>query len=174
LRAANNNATQRYSDPEALFRAHHVQLVRTLTLATGDAELAADAVQEAFVQLCLHWSRIERYDDPVAWVRRVAVHRAANLRRSLERRGRALMRLGHESGATAFEGDRPETRERHLGSLPSAMMQIPQRQRLAVSLHYLEGLSTVETARAMGVTEGAVKRHLFRARKALLTLLEVE
>ena len=59
---------------EPIFRAHYARLVRALTLGCGDAELAADAVQEAFVRAHERWDRIGRYDDPVGWVRRVAVN----------------------------------------------------------------------------------------------------
>ncbi len=67
---------------EHVFRAHYDRLVRSLTLACGDAELAADAVQEAFVRAHVRWRRLRHYEDPVGWVRRVAI----NLLRDQHRR----------------------------------------------------------------------------------------
>jgi len=43
--------TLHYSSPEALFRAHDSRLVRLLIIASADSDAAADAGQEAFVQL---------------------------------------------------------------------------------------------------------------------------
>jgi RNA polymerase sigma-70 factor (ECF subfamily) len=53
------------NDFDALFAGHYARLVRTLTLVAGDQELAADAVQEAFVRAHLKWRKISRYDDPI-------------------------------------------------------------------------------------------------------------
>jgi hypothetical protein len=70
--AARTDATStRFDD---LFRALYDRLVRSLTVACGDREQAADAVQEAFVKAHVRWRRIGRYDDPIGWVRRVAIN----------------------------------------------------------------------------------------------------
>jgi len=49
---------------------------RSLTLQlyayTGDLPAAQEIVQEAFCRALPRWHRIRRYDDPVAWLRRVA------------------------------------------------------------------------------------------------------
>ncbi len=161
-----NKATVRFIDPEALFRAHYARLVRSLAVAAmGDTDAAAEAVQEAFVQLCLNWHRVGEYDDAAAWVRRVALNRLLNRRRSLLRRTAALVRLEHslEPPAAATELS-PE--------LAAALYRLPARQRVAVALHYVDGLSTSEVAHSMGVSKGAVDRHLHRARAALRLTLE--
>ena len=72
---------------ETLFRAHYARLVRALAVVAGSQEAAADAVQEAFVKAHLHWRRIQRYDDPVGWIRRVAINK---LRDDHRRGGRNL------------------------------------------------------------------------------------
>ena len=41
-----------------------------------------DLVQEAFIRAWKRWDRIRRYDDPVAWVRRVAWNLAMTRHRS--------------------------------------------------------------------------------------------
>jgi RNA polymerase sigma factor (sigma-70 family) len=52
-----------------------------------------------------------------------------------------------------------------------AVERLSVRQRAAVFLTYWEDLSPNEVAERMGVTPGAVKRHLARARKRLAELL---
>jgi len=152
-------------DPETLFRENYTALVRSLAVACGDSEAAADAVQDAFIQLCLHWKRVRKYDNPVAWVRRVAINRLSNHRRSLRRRTAALLRLVnqelHVSRDPGLQTD-----------LEAALERLPMRQRVAVSLYYVEDLPVAEVAASMGVSEGSVNTHLHRARAALKPVLE--
>jgi DNA-directed RNA polymerase specialized sigma24 family protein len=75
---------------EELFEREFAPLVRALGVAFADPEAAADAVQEAFIEADRRWRRIGRYDDPAAWVRRVALNRLRNGRRDRRRRGEIL------------------------------------------------------------------------------------
>ncbi|OPZ05928.1 MAG: ECF RNA polymerase sigma-E factor [candidate division BRC1 bacterium ADurb.BinA364] len=52
-----------------------------------------------------------------------------------------------------------------------AILQLPERQRLAIALRHAEGLGYREIADAMNLTPKAVERLLARARKSLLSLL---
>ena len=78
---------------EALFTREYARLVATLGVAWHDPEAAADAVQDAFVQAHRHWRKVSRYDDPAAWVRRVAINRLINARRGRTRQNAALPKL---------------------------------------------------------------------------------
>ncbi|HEX5616094.1 MAG TPA: sigma-70 family RNA polymerase sigma factor, partial [Acidimicrobiia bacterium] len=134
---------------EEVFRAAYWPLVRALTVAGGNREVAADSVQEAFTQAYARWSRLARYDDPVAWVRRVALHRLIDHERRRARGTRAVERLGppsvdHLPEPAAF-------------SLTEALDALPRQQRIAASLYYVEQLSIAEVAYAMELSEGAVK-----------------
>ncbi|MDZ7674175.1 MAG: hypothetical protein U5K30_03780 [Acidimicrobiales bacterium] len=57
---------------EGLFEQWYAPLVRALAVAFDDAEGAADAVQEAFIEADRRWKKVGRYDEPAAWIRRVA------------------------------------------------------------------------------------------------------
>lgn len=150
---------------EDLFRSSYARLLRTLTVvAGGDREAAADALQEAFVQAHVRWRRISAYENPAGWVRRVALNRLSNHFRKLDRGRRAQARL---HVAEAVPADLPEI------DLVAAFRRLPERQRAAAALFYLDGFSVAEIADAMGVTSGTAKRHLFRAREALRIDVEV-
>jgi RNA polymerase sigma-70 factor (ECF subfamily) len=148
---------------EELFRRAYAPLVRTLAVAVGP-EAAADAVQEAFLQADRHWRKVRGLDDPVAWVRRVAINRVANHRRELERRQRALTRIGPTDPANLGAGD---------VDLQAAIRALPERQQLAVCLFYLDDLRIEDIAAALGVTTGTVKSNLHDARRVLRAHLEV-
>jgi RNA polymerase sigma-70 factor (ECF subfamily) len=157
----------RVASPEALFEKDYARLVRALGVAIGDQEEARDAVQEAFVQAWQNWERIGGYDDPAGWVRRVAVNRLLNHRRTLLRRGQALVRLGSPQAHVA-----PPTEERLL--LSQAFAHLSARQRAALALRYVAGYSNSEIASALGVSEGTVSQHLHRGKESLRKLLEDE
>jgi RNA polymerase sigma-70 factor (ECF subfamily) len=150
---------------DELFRVHYARLVRALTLVSGSREAAADAVQEAFVKAHLHWARIRRYDDPVGWIRRVAINRLRDDHRRSIRKQRAVDRLASEQPTATF----PE--EPHDADLQWMLAQLPRQQRLALALFYVDELSVVEVAGAMRISEGAVKFHLHQGRQHLRQVL---
>lgn len=148
------------SQLEMIFRSEFSRLVGSLAAAAGSPDQAADAVQEAFIQAHLHWRRVGRYDDPVAWIRRVAVNRILNQRRSGRRRESAMARRGpgDEYVPHPLIGDL---------ALASALAALPLRQRTAMALRFIADLSVADVARAMNISEGAVKSHVHRARERL-------
>jgi RNA polymerase sigma-70 factor, ECF subfamily len=148
---------------DALFRSHYGPLVRSLTLAAGDRELAADCVADAFERCYVRWRRIQRYDDPAGWVRRVAVNRLRDHARRAGRGVRAVDRLAAEHA--------PAAPPDQLVELADLLAGLPTQQRVAVALRYVGGLAVAEVADAMGISEGAVKYHLHAGRERLRPLL---
>ena len=149
-------------DIEPYFRAHYGRLVRALTLVCGDSEAAADAIQEAFVKAHLRWRKVGRYDDPIGWIRRVAINGLRDEHRRSQRKDRAVTRL---SAGTADSTPAHEISE--LTDVAGAIAELPRQQRLAIALYYLEGLSVAETAATLDISEGAVKFHLHQGRERL-------
>src|SRR5690606_26433839 len=84
------------ADLNELYEAHSTRLVAQLYAYTRDQALAEDLVQEAFVRLVSRWSRISTYDDPVAWLRRVAWNLATSDWRRARRAQRLAVRLREE------------------------------------------------------------------------------
>jgi RNA polymerase sigma-70 factor (ECF subfamily) len=145
---------------ETLFRAHYGRLVRALAVVSGSQETAADAVQEAFVKAHLHWRRVQRYDDPVGWIRRVAINKLRDEHRRSGRKEKALEKLQADA--------RPEPIDWSTGpDAASLLAELPRQQRLAMALFYVEHLSVAEVAATMQLTEGAVKFHLHQGRDRL-------
>jgi RNA polymerase sigma-70 factor, ECF subfamily len=146
-------------DLESLFHAHHGRLVRALTVACGDEQRAADAVQHAFVKAHVRWRSIMHYDDPVGWIRRVAINRLKDERRGEVRKQRAMERLAaepQESGAAPSVDD-----------TKTLLAGLPRQQRLSLALYYVDGLSVAEIAATLRISEGAVKFHLHQGRNTL-------
>ena len=99
---------------------------------------------------------------------------ALNLARDVHRRRRrgraAQLRLVSDAGR---HGDLAVTAE-PLDRLAVELAVLPPRQRAALALRYVEGLSVREIAAALGISEGAVKFHLHAGRERLRPLVQRE
>ncbi|WP_203825413.1 SigE family RNA polymerase sigma factor [Actinoplanes palleronii] len=149
-------------DFEEFYQAFFQPLTIQLFAYTGNMAAAQDVVQEAFCRALARWKKVSRYDDPGAWVRRVAW----NLATSQWRRARTaalFMRRQREEYASAPSPDRV--------ALAKALATLPAQQRRAVILHYLADLPVSEIAAQEGVAEGTVKSWLHRGRTALAAQL---
>jgi RNA polymerase sigma-70 factor (ECF subfamily) len=155
-------------DFDEVFRASYARLVGVLTAATSDPELAADCVQEAFVRAHVRWRQVGGYDDPVGWVRRVAVNLVRDHARREARRRRAHDRLSADHVAT----DRAHEPSEQAVDLVAALSSMPPQQRMALALYYVEGLSVHEVASEMRVSEGTVKFHLHSGRERFRALVD--
>lgn len=139
------------------------RLTSQLYVHTGDLAEAQDVVQEAMVRALSHWSSVSTYDDPAAWVRRVAWNLATSRWRRL-RRGLELAATGrHEESTPGPEPDRI--------AIVGILAGLPIRQRQAIILHYLDDLPVSEIAELTGAAEGTVKSWLHRARATLAAQL---
>jgi RNA polymerase sigma-70 factor, ECF subfamily len=152
------------TDVTTLFNLHYARLVRSLTVICGNSEEAADAVQEAFVKAHLKWRKISTYDDPVGWIRRVAINKVRDGHRSKVRRDRAVERMGHQATLTAEQPAIDEVAE--------LLSTLPKQQRAAAAMFYVEQLTVLEIADALEISEGAVKFHLHQARQKLRAHIE--
>ena len=115
---------------EDFFRDEYPRLVPMLHVLTGDRHRAEDLAQEALLRAQRDWRRISAYDRPGAWVRRVALHAASNVSR----------RRGGRSGRSAASVWRETTTELPAADegLWRAVRELPDQQRWAVVLHYVE------------------------------------
>jgi len=153
-----------------LFAEHHAALHRYLVHLTGDADLAADAAQEAFVRLLTrgpalppgHADAADRADR--AWLFRVATRVALDERRAGARRRRLL----DAAPARVPMADAPpdahaalEARARHDG-VATALATLAPRDRTALLLREA-GFAHREIAEALGTTTGSVGTVLARA-----------
>lgn len=147
-----------------LYEVSYARLVGVVGAVTRDRQEAEEAVQDAFVRLLGQWEKVAGYDDPEAWVRKVAFGYASNRRRKVRNGVRALGRL-RPVDPPAPSGDAVDLRR--------ALAALPRAQREAVVLQGL-GLGVEEIARELGVAAGTVKSRLSRARAALTPLLREE
>src|SRR5712691_7056522 len=61
---------------DALYRDSFAVVVRSVRWVVGDTEVAREIAQDAFVAALVHWRKVSSYENPGAWVRRVAIRQA--------------------------------------------------------------------------------------------------
>jgi len=146
-------------DFAALYQARFVDLTAQLYAFTGDALETQDLVQEAFIRAWKRWDRISRYDDPGAWVRRVAWNLAMTRHKRLK-----IFRRVPDHRVTP-----PPTPESGLDRLDLvvALRKLPHQIRRVVVLHYLADMSIADIVAELDVAEGTVKSWLRRGRTEL-------
>jgi RNA polymerase sigma-70 factor, ECF subfamily len=147
---------------EAFYHAHHRRLVIAMYAYVGDLAQAQDLAQEAFARALSRWERLARYDDPLAWVRRVAWNLATSRWRQLRRLELFLARHRPEH-VPEPSTDRVD--------LDAALATLAPRLRRALVMHYLADMSVLEIAAHELVAVGTVKSWLHRGRSALAAAL---
>jgi len=145
---------------EDWYRSEYQNIVRSLVLITGNAEVAVEAASEACARALERWERVSVMASPSGWTYTVGL----NVARRALRRGRfeALL-LRREAAPPPLRNPAPELWE--------AVRRLPRQQRVAVVLHYVADLSQKDVASVMGVAEGTVAATLHSARKRLADAL---
>ena len=151
-----------------LFRRHRDRMFAVAMRTTGNRELAADAVQEAFISA---FRRADAYRGEAAvttWLHRIVVNACLDRLR----REKVSVRRAGDLG----ELDLPDLHDRHASTetalvVREALARLPEGQRTALVLVDMHGLPVAEAAVVLGVAEGTVKSRCFRGREALAAVL---
>jgi len=144
---------------ETFFRAEFPKMVALGLSLTGDRETARDLAQESLLRAYVNWDRIEGLDRPGGWVRRVLINLATDHHR---RRRTVGSRAGQRQASGQLLPDDPVSEDWW-----AAVRALPDRQRAAIALHYLDDRPIAEVAEILGIAPGTVKSSLAKARDTL-------
>jgi RNA polymerase sigma-70 factor (ECF subfamily) len=128
---------------ERFFEAQHARLYGTLCLVTADPREAEDVMQEAFLRLWERWDRVRAHPDPAGYLYRTAF----NLHRSQLRRAVRAARRRFVDQESPDQLARVDDRQ----TLLAGLRRLPRRQRTAVVLLDLMGMTSEEASRLLGV-----------------------
>jgi len=143
----------------AVYDLHYDRLVRIAYLTTGSSAIAEDIVQDAFMDALRRWEHIR---DPPAYLRRAVINRSTSWLRRLIRERR------HLDASTLYD---VVWHDADTLAVTDTIRHLPPRQRAAVILRYVDGLSETEIADALGCRPGTVKSLLSRSRASLKAAL---
>ena len=147
----------------AWYRAAHPGVVEAVLRAVRRPALASDAVDEAFARAFAGWDRVQAMRSPAGWVYRVAVNEA---RRQLRRatREEALLAAERPPRPTPPPG----------GEAWLLVDALPLRQRAAVVLRHVAGLTEAQIGEALGVTRSTISSSLADAYRSLAAQLSAD
>lgn len=145
---------------EALMRMHEVLVARTALRLTANRQDAQDAAQEVFLRLHRNLGKIDDSRNLPGWLYRVTV----NVCHDIVRKRRNTHSLGD------LEMPVPNTTEATL-LVAGALRTLPEKERAAITLRDIEGLSTREVAEILGSSEATVRSQISSARLKIRKLL---
>lgn len=138
---------------------------------TRDADLAADAVQEALLKA---WDRRHEFRGEAAldtWIHRIALNAAIDLTRRRKRRAEEELEPDDFESPPESAPEGEYQQESFGRDLTAAMQRLTHNERQSFVLKHVEGWKLDEIAEALGTNANNVKSILFRAvRKLRVTL----
>jgi RNA polymerase sigma-70 factor (ECF subfamily) len=147
-----------------LYERHAPWLTLRLSRRCGDPDLVDDAVQDTFVAIWRSAGRYAGTGEVGAWIWGIGVRRLIDaVRRRPPREFASLERHAEEE---------PSAEEQVLldvehGDLGRALNRLSPELRAVVQATVLDGLTTRETGRLLGIPSGTVKTRMMRARTQL-------
>lgn len=149
----------------------HGDMVLRLALSQmRDMPDAEDVFQDVFVRLMNARMDFTSSEHLKAWLLRTTVNRCHDLQRVRGRKEKQVVPLSERHAETLH--DRQAVPPGFEPDIWHAVGTLPEDQRMAVHLHYIEGYSTEEIARVAHCAPATIRTRLFRAREALRCELE--
>ena len=153
-----------------LFRRHRDRMWALALRTTRDPEMAADAVQEAFIAAFRRADSFRGEAAVTTWLHRIVVNSCLDrLRRS-----KPVVHLPDaDLSVLADPHDHHHCIDVQL-DVRAALEQLPEGQRIALVLVDMHGLSIAEAASILDVAEGTIKSRCARGRAAMVPLLGLD
>ena len=152
---------------EALLRSHEAQVARTALRLLGNRQDAQDAAQEVFLRLHRNLRKIDDAGNLSGWLYRVTVNACRDILR--KRKATDSLEDWRLSAPGSTEADLGREQQRQL--VVEALGALPEKERAALTLRDLEGLSTREVAAILGSSEATVRSQISAARLKIRKIL---
>jgi RNA polymerase sigma-70 factor (ECF subfamily) len=153
---------------DTLFRQYEQPICSYLARLTGDVGRAQELAQETFLRAYQALARGERWDNPRAWLYRVASRLAVD-----DYRRRRLLRWLPLRDGQAAPGSGTEATVEQM-AVRAALATLPIHYRAPLVLYVCEERSVAEIAQVLGIGVSAVKMRLSRAREMFRRAYEQE
>lgn len=144
-----------------LYRRFYPRLVRLIVRKTGDRTLAEDVAQEALLRALDKLDTFDRARPMWPWLKVIATNLAVDVGRKRSRE----VEWEPDDAAGLPAKELPSCEDGMV--LAQVLANLPDRQRVAVSLKYLQDWESSEAASFLGLSIPAFEQLLFRARKRL-------
>lgn len=160
----------------ALVAEYSTALYRVAFSVTRNAAEAEDAVQETFLRVLRHESRLSEIRDYRVWLVRIVWNIVLDKKRRAKTRPESEDLADHVRALPSSErgADAAAISSQEHSRILALIDRLPAREREALLLSAVQELTTAEIAATLGTTESSVRSRIFRARRELAVLLEKE
>src|SRR5258705_6003337 len=177
-------AAAKKKDPEAfeiLVERHARRVFFAARRMTRTREDAEDVVQQSLQKAFVHLHQFKGKSSFSTWLTRIAINEALILLRKGRGLREVLINDSTEGEEALFALEIPDSRPNPEDSysqrerqriLFSTLNELPHGTRRAIQLRELDERSTEETARIMGISDGAVKARVIQGRRQLRARLK--
>ena len=148
----------------------HAGVVLSLCRRCSSLTEAEDAMQETFLRAYRRLYQLKQPQGLRAWLYAIARRVCSERRRSAERRNRHESLAADNCAASTPEVATPAQAAEHaeqLDRLTVAIDELPDDERLAIHLHYLDADPVAAASTTLGLSRSGFYRLLDRARKHL-------
>ncbi|MBV9711502.1 MAG: RNA polymerase sigma factor [Ktedonobacteraceae bacterium] len=148
-------------------------MLRTASMIVGDRDIAEDVVQDALIQAWHHLGDLRKAGALRPWLMRIVVNQCISFKRRLARTA-AFMRQTlseQESDLVAQIADDYKGRMERDWDLAHAIEALPMKQRVAIVLHYYNGMTLPEMAATLHISENTLKKRIQAALTNLRRML---
>jgi RNA polymerase sigma factor (sigma-70 family) len=161
---------EEYDDQATVFYREYAGRVQGFLISMGcDRGLAEEITDDAFLAARRRWAHVRDLNEPAGYVFKIARNERSKRQKDHDCRAKDLHPDPY--GVVRAAGDDLAQIVADRAVVRQALRQLPARQREAVILRDVAGLSEAATAQAMGVGVGSVKRYTSEARQKLRLLL---
>lgn len=142
---------------EQWYESEHKRVLAAVIMVSGDnGGRAEDAVTDAFIKAYERWGKVSQMESPTGWVTRVAIN---NSKRWFRKRAPSM------STTAGLADTYPDV------DLWRAVSALPQRQREALVLRYVDDFTQQQVAAELDVAAGTAAATLHKARNNLRSAL---
>lgn len=150
-----------------LWTRHAPRIDAVVRRLAGDPDLAADIAQDVWMQIFRALPSFRGDAQFATWAHRIAVNRTLNALRRVRRVEKLELVIEDDTVSVEMDSDRAFLAD----SIEQALQRLPPGARMVFVLHDVEGYTHEAIAEELGITSGASKSQLFKARAKLRRLL---
>jgi RNA polymerase sigma-70 factor (ECF subfamily) len=147
---------------EILLRQYEKLVLMTALRLMGNLPDAQDVSQEVFLKLYRNLRKLDGAARIPGWLYRVTVNACRDLQR--RKRPEAPVECADDFPSAGMDPQQAATQAERRRILEMSLRMLPEKERAALVLRDLEGLSTEEVARVLGSSEATVRSQISKAR----------
>jgi RNA polymerase sigma-70 factor, ECF subfamily len=160
----------------ALVHQYSGMLTRVARSITRNASEAEDIVQETFLRVLRHHSKLAELRDARTWLIRITWNLALDRKRRTKTRPKFddFEEMARSLPASALSAEAEVIAAQDRARMLLLIDTLPAREREVLLLSAVKGLSTVEIAAVLKTTTSTIRSLLYRARQSIRVLIEAE